>query len=311
MKAKYNLKTTMVHQKAKEKKITTVKKEFSAWILIAPLIFLVFFLIWYPQVMSIYLSFFNLKGYTPQSFVGLKNYINVLSDTLFPKILLNTIKYVLWSLVLGYFLPVIVAIMINEMVHFKTGFKFCIYFPAILPGIAVSLMWYLIYFPDGGGLLNMLLQMIGLPPQEWLQNTKWAIPLLVISMTWKGMPASMLIYLASLQGINQELYEAAIIDGAGVLKRIRTITIPQISGVMLLLLIKQIISVFQVLEQPMAMTSGGPNNATITLSYLAYKEGFEYFRVGPAMAIGNILFVILIVFTSFYFYISRKVDERL
>ncbi|MCI5970080.1 MAG: sugar ABC transporter permease [Oscillospiraceae bacterium] len=292
------------------KKFSLAGKEAEAWLLIAPLLFLVVLLIWYPQIMSFFWSMCDMQGYTPTAFVGLKNYKSILSNTMFVKILLNTLKYVFWSLVIGYLLPLIVAIMMNEMVHFKSGFKTLIYFPHVLPGVAVSLMWYLMYFPDEGGMLNMILALFGAKPMDWLQNEALTIPLIIISTTWKAMPGGMLMYYATLQGVNRDLYEAATIDGAGVLRRLWSITLPQISGTMLLMLINQIIGIFQILEQPMAMTGGGPNNASISLVYWSYKQGFENFRVGPAMAIGNIVFAILIIMTIFYFKLNKKIEAN-
>lgn len=285
-------------------------KEAEAWLLIAPLLFLVVLLIWYPQIMSFFWSMCDMQGYAPTAFVGFKNYRNILSNTMFLKILLNTLKYVLWSLAIGYIAPLLTALMLNETAHFKSGFKSLIYFPHVLPGVAVSLMWYLMYFPDEGGMLNMLLSFFGVKPLEWLQNEALTIPLIIISITWKDMPGGMLMYYATLQGVNRDLYEAATIDGAGVFRRLWSITLPQISGTMLLMLINQIISIFQIMEQPMAMTGGGPNNASISLVYWSYKQGFENFRVGPAMAIGNIVFVILIIMTIFYFKINKKIEAN-
>ena len=286
-----------------------IRREVGAWLLFLPFLFLVFCFVWYPQVKGMILSFYEMQGYNAVRFIGFGNYVQVLKDTMFPKILANTLSYVFWSVVIGYIPPLFVALMLNEMVHMKGTLKSCIYFPTILPVIAASLIWYLMYFPDEGGLLNMIIAKFGVAPMEWLQNAGLAIPLMTISGMWKNMPAAMLLYLASLQGVNRELYEASVLDGAGFIKRLFSITFPQITGIMLLMLIKQIINVFQILEQPMAMTGGGPNNATLSMAYWAYKEGFENFRIGSSMAIGNILFLIILVFTLFYFYLSKKTED--
>lgn len=299
------------NSKNKHRKIGLFGKEFEAWLLLFPLIFVVLLLIWYPQVMSFIWSLCDMQGYTVTGFIGFDNYKSVLTNTMFVKILWNTIKYVIWSLLIGYFAPLVVALMINEMVHFKSGFKTLIYFPHVLPGIAAAIIWYLMLFPDAGGMFNMVLSLFGVEPVGWLQNEKLTIPLIVLTSTWSGMPASMLMYLAALQGVNRDLYEAATIDGAGVARRLWSVTLPQISGMMLLMLINQIIGVFQILEAPMAMTGGGPNNASMSLVYWAYKQGFENFRVGTAMATGNIVFVILIIMTIFYFRLDKKVSENL
>lgn len=292
-------------------KIAIFGKEFEAWLLLLPLLFVVVLLIWYPQVMGIIWSLCDMQGYTVTGFAGFANYKAVLTNTMFAKILWNTVKYVLWSLLIGYLAPLVVALMINEMVHFNSGFKTLIYFPHILPGVAAAIIWYLMLFPDAGGMFNMVLSLFGAQPVGWLQNEKLTIPLIVLTTTWSSMPAAMLMYLAALQGVNRDLYEAATIDGAGVARRLWSITVPQISGMMLLMLINQIISVFQILEAPMTMTGGGPNNASMSLVYWAYKQGFENFRVGTAMATGNIVFVILIIMTIFYFRLDKKVSENL
>lgn len=257
-------------------------------------------------------SFFNMKGYTAGDFCGIDNYRKVLMHTQFLPILWNTVMYVFWSLIIGFLPPLFIAIMINEIVHFKNGFRVLIYIPAVIPGIAAMLMWYFIYYPDQTGLLNMILAKMGQSPYQWLNNPHFAIIGIVIYMTWKGFPATMLLYYASVQGVSVELYEAAIIDGAGPFKRLWHITRPAMEGLLLLNLVRQIINVFQVMEQPLAMTGGGPNGASTSLSYQLYQYGFNSGGngTGQAMALGVIIFMILIVFTIFYFWLNRKVEER-
>ena len=162
------------------------------------------------------------------------------------------------------------------------------------------------------GLLNMLLVKMGMQPFGWLNNPKFVIPGIMIYSTWHGFAGTMLLYYASVQSVSVELYEAALIDGAGVWKRAWNVTRPQIEGILLLNLIRQIIGVFQIMEQPLAMTGGGPNGASISLSYQLYQYGFNSGGkgTGQAMALGVIIFLILIVFTIFYFYLNKKVEER-
>lgn len=287
-----------------------LKNNVSAWMLILPAIVVVYLMIWRPTVMGAVWSFFRMKGYTPKEFIGLENYYEVIKDTQFLPTLFNTVKYVLWSLVIGYLPPVIIATLINEMVHFKSGFKITIYLPAIIPGIAAHLMWYYMYFPDASGLLNMILAKFGLEPYGWLNDERFTIMYIIISSTWHGFAGTVILYFAALQGVSSELYEAAMIDGAGMFSRFWNITIPQISGLLLLNLISQIKSVFQIMEAPLAMTGGGPNNASISVGYQLYKYGFVSGRAGHAMALGVIIFLILIVITCFYFYLQKKVEEN-
>lgn len=300
--------------KTKKKKINNNpflpnSKDLSAWILILPAVLCIYLFIIRPQITGIYWSFFNMRGYKVEDFVGLANYKQVLTDTMFTKTLINTFQYVVWSLILGFLLPIFVAVVLNELVHMRNTFRFCTYFPAVLPGMAVSLLWYLMYYPDQGGLLNMIGSWLGLKPYSWLQDSKNTIMLIVLSMTWNGCGSTAIYYFASLQGVSRELYEAAIIDGAGFVKRFFTVTVPHISGIALLFLVRQIIGVFSIMEQPMQMTDGGPNGASNTLGLMAYKYGFVSIKPQLAMAIGVIMFLILIVFTLFYFYLDKKIER--
>ena len=299
-------KTKIQRLKHRQRLLNDIK----AWIWLLPLVIALYLMVWRPTVMGVVWSFFKMKGYSPQEFIGLQNFIEVIRDTEFLPTMLNSVKYVVLSLIVGFIPPVIMAVMINEMVHFKNGFKLVTYLPAIIPGVAVSLMWYYMYFPDETGLLNMVLNLFGLEPYEWLMDGEFTILYIIISMTWNGAPATMLLYFSALQGINTELYEAAIIDGAGMLRKFWNITLPQLGGVLLLTFVNQIIGVFQVMEQPMAMTGGGPNNASTSVGYQIYKYGFVSGRAGHALALSVITFLILIVMTAFYFKLEKKVSEN-
>ena len=289
-----------------------LRNNIDAWILMLPMVVILYLFVWRPTVMGTVWSFFNMKAYTVKDFCGLDNYIKVLSHTQFVPMLWNTVQYVLWSLVIGFFPPLFIAIMINEIVHFKGGFRVLIYIPAVIPGIAAMLMWYFMYYPDHTGLLNMILGKFGIEPYQWLNDPDFVIVGIIIYSTWKGFAGSMLLYYASLQSVSVEIYEAAIIDGAGPLKRMWHVTRPAMEGLLLLNLVRQIISVFQIMEQPLAMTGGGPNGASTSLSYQLYQYGFNSGGkgTGQAMALGVIIFLILIVFTIFYFWLNKKVEDR-
>lgn len=302
--------------KTKNDTITKVKykqrviKDAKAWMLLLPVVIILYLMIWRPTAMGVFWSFFKMKGYSPTEFIGFRNYLEVIRDAQFLPTMFNTIKYVLWSLVIGFIPPLIIAVLINEVMHFKNGFRIVIYLPSIIPGVAALLMWYYIYFPDASGLLNLILGKFGIAPYGWLNDGRFTILYIIISMTWHSLPVTMLLYFASLQSVSLELYEAATIDGVGMLKRLWHVTIPQISGLLLLQFVSQIISVFQIMEQPMTMTGGGPNNASISLGYQLYKYGFENGRAGHALALGVIVFAILMVMTSFYFYLNKKVEDN-
>lgn len=294
------------------KRKTRFRNDRDAWILMLPMVIILYLFVWRPTVMGSVWSFFDMRGYTVKDFCGFDNYIKVLSHTQFLPMLWNTVKYVFWSLVIGFFPPLFIAIMINEMVHFKNGFRVLIYIPAVIPGIAAMLMWFYMYYPDHTGLLNMILGKFGVEPRQWLNDPDFTILGIVIYMTWKGFAGTMLLYFASLQNVSVELYEAALIDGAGPFKRLWHVTRPGIEGLLLLNVVRQIISVFQVMEQPLAMTGGGPNGASTSLSYQLYQYGFNSGGkgTGQAMALGVIIFLILIAFTIVYFWLNKKVENR-
>ena len=294
----------------KKSKIGALKRvKWIAWLLILPSLVLLYFLVWRPVLSGIFLSFFELKNYEPVKFVGMENYRRVVSDTLFLKTLSNTVKYVLWSLLFGYLTPVVLAVMLNELVHFKGIFKFSIYFPSIVPGAAVSLIWYFMYYPTEAGLLNALRSLVGMQPFVWLQNSAFTIPLIILSLTWQGCGGTMIMYLAALQGINQELYEATKIDGANAWQRIKTVTVPQIWPMMALYLVKQIIGIFQIMQEPLLMTGGEPNNASVSLALSAYRYAFVYFKPQNALAVGTITFMILIMLTFLYVGMNKKMES--
>ena len=286
-----------------------ISRNISGWLLILPSLFLFVLIVWRPIVIGISYSFFSLQGFTPMEFVGLKNFRDVLTDTNFIQTLKNTVMYVFWSLAIGFPLPFICAILLNEMVHMQGYFKITTYLPVIIPSIATCLIWKMVYMDGEGGLLNMLRYYLGLAPANWLSNKSLAIPLIIIAMSWNGFGGTLIMYLATLQGINQELYEAARLDGAGFFGRIIHVLFPHMRGLLLLMLVRQIIGVFNVTEQPLTMTGGGPNGASMSLGLTNYYYAFKYGQYDKSLALGVITFLMLLVLTFIYFGLDKRVDE--
>lgn len=284
-------------------------KNIPGWVLILPSMFLFVMIVWRPIVMGIGYSFFDLKGFTPVDFVGLKNYKDVLTDTNFIQTLKNTVMFVLWSLIIGYPLPFICAVMMNEMIHLKGFFKVATYLPVIIPSIATSLIWKMIYMGGEGGLLNMFLYFFGIGPMDWLANKALTIPLIVIAMSWNGFGSTLIVYLASLQGINKDLYEAATLDGCGFFGKFKAVLFPHMRGILLLNFVRQIIGVFGITEQPLAMTGGGPNGASMSLGLTNYFYAFRYGQYDKALAVGVITFLLLLIWTVVYFVMDKKINE--
>lgn len=281
----------------------------SGWLLAVPTIILFVLLVWRPIGIAIKYAFYDLQGMTPVKFVGLENFRDVLSDTNFIQTLKNTVSYVFWSLVIGLPLPFFSAVMINEMIHGKGFFKFTLYMPVIMPGIVTSLLWTLVYSDGSGGLLNMVRAFFGLEPAMWLSNRNLTIPLIIISMTWNSFGGTMIMYLATLQGVDTALYEAARIDGAGFWTRFKVVLMPHMLPTVLLLAVRQIIGVFNVTEQPMIMTGGGPNGASLSLGLTNYYYAFSYGHFDRSMALGLVTFVMLLGLTFVYYGLEKKISR--
>jgi multiple sugar transport system permease protein len=276
-----------------------VKRDISGWAILIPSLILFGFFIWQPLGFGIVLSFCETIGFRIKGFVGLTNYIEIFRDDVFIKALVNTAYYALWSLLTGYLVPIVIAVILNEITHLKSFFRFSIYFPNMVPAVATLMLWQFLFDP-GQGLLNGLRASLGMAPSEWLQNVHLTIPLLILTLTWRSAGATAIIYIASLQGINQELYEAASLDGAGILKKLKYITIPGLFNIARLMLILQVIFVFQILYEPLIMTGGGPNNASLSMMLLNWNYAFRDVAASKASAIGVIVTLILILLTSVY-----------
>jgi multiple sugar transport system permease protein len=193
------------------------------------------------------------------------------------------------------------------MRHGKGFFRLAFYIPVMLPPIVTVFLWRWLYNPDSG-LLNAILAVFHLPPGLWLENPGTALPALVFVATWSSAGSTVLIYLAALQGIPAALYEATEIDGANLWRRLWHVTLPQIRGIMLLLLVLQIIATMQVFTEPFTITDGGPQNATMTVVLLIYNDAFQQSDFGAASALGILLFLVLAIFTLVYLWFSRRIN---
>lgn len=295
---------------ARERKKTKIntskyKSDIAGWLIILPSILLFAFFVWEPLIESIRLSLYTTKGMEMIEFVGLNNYIDIFSHPDFLAALRNTFIYIFWSLLIGFITPIAIGILLTETVHLKGFFRFGIYFPNIMPGIATVMMWGYFFRPGATGVLNILLSKLGIEPLNWLTNPSWTIPLIIITLTWKGAGSTALIYMANISSINPELYEAATIDGASILKRIRHITIPNIFSLGKTLLILQIITVFQILYEPLIMTNGGPNNASISIMHLVYNYAFRDYNYPKAAALSVVICMALVILSGTYFKITK------
>ncbi len=287
--------------------VAFARRNAAGFLFLLPALVLFAFFVWYPIMYGFVLSFQDnsLFGGTSK-WVGLYNFQRVVTDPNFRIAWGNTLKYSLYGLLFGYVIPVVLAIAINELRYGKAYFRLAFYLPVIIPPLVTVFLWGYMYTPDGG-LLNGLLGLVGIGKQLWLQSPRSALPSLVVVTTWANAGGTMLIYLAALQGIPAELYEAAELDGAGIMRRIWHVALPQIRGVMLIMLILQIIATFQIFTEPFTLTQGGPVNATLTIILLIYNYAFQSADLGAASALSVILFLALVTLSLGYFAITRRI----
>ncbi|NLE69307.1 MAG: sugar ABC transporter permease [Clostridiales bacterium] len=282
-------------------------KDLGAWLIMLPGIALFAFFVWVPLAEAVRMSFYKTQGMRTTEFVGLYNYsYMMLKDPDFWPAVRNSFLYTGWSLVIGFLVPMALAMMIHETKRGKSLFRTAVYLPNMMPALATIFLWKYLFRADQTGYVNMLLGKLGIAPVSWLSNAQLVIPVIVVIMTWKGAGATTLIYLAGLQSISQEIYEAAIIDGAGIWSRIRHITLPQIYNLARTLFILQIIAVFQILYEPMVLTGGGPNNASVSLMQLVFRQAFELGDYAKASSVSVMVSVVLITMTLVYNQLSRK-----
>lgn len=260
--------------------------------------FLIFVLA--PVVASFYLSFSDYELFLPPRLVGWENYRTlILEDPLFWKSLYNTLYYTVFAVPLGVIGSLLIAVLLNQELRGITIYRTVYYLPAVTSGVAVSLLWVWLFNPQFG-LINAILARFGIPGPGWLVDPVWAKPSLILMSLW-GVGGGMVIYLAGLQGIPVQLYEAAEIDGANTWTKFWKITLPMLSPVIFFNLIMGIINSFQVFTQAYVMTGGGPGDATTFYVLYLFRNAFNLLRMGYASAMAWILFIIVLVLTLLQF----------
>ena len=286
---------------------THQRKRLIGYLFLLPAVLSFIYFVWYPLVLTFIMSLqkVNLAGAT--SFVGLSNFKTLFADPVFGQAWRNAGYFTILALLFGYLVPVIVAVLINEVRRGQAFFRIAVYLPKVAPSVAVSILWLWLFDPSLG-LLNTILGWFNIPPSQWLLSSRTALPSLVLMATWAGFGGTAIIYLAGLQGIPEELYEAAEIDGANIWQRAWNITIPQLRPVMAVMFILQILGTMQVFTEPFIMTGGGPNNATMTILLLIYRYAFTYMDMGVASAASLLLFIVLAILSYIYFRLDSRAE---
>jgi multiple sugar transport system permease protein len=251
------------------------------------------------MVASLAMSFFKTDLLSETRFVAFDNYTKLFQDQILAKALFNTAYYSFAMVPSGLTIALMIALVLNQGLRGQSFFRTVYYLPSIVSGVALSVLWAWVFHPDLG-LANGLLSLVGIQGPKWVASEEWAMPAMIIMGLW-GSGGSMLIFLAGLQGIPTELYEAATIDGATAWHRFWSVTLPMMSPTILFSLVMRIIGSWQVFTQAYVMTSGGPNNATLTMVLFVYRQAFQNYRFGYASAAAWLLFLIILVFTVLVF----------
>lgn len=252
-----------------------------------------------PIIISFYYSLTDFDVVRSPIFTGAENYTRLLGDRLFWQSLKVTSIYVFVSTPLALIFSFALAMLMNQQVRWQGLWRTLFYIPTLVPVIASTMLWLWIFNPEFG-LLNTMLRYVGIDGPLWLGHSRWALPSLILMSLWTvGGP--MLIYLAGLQGIPSDLYEAADVDGAGPWSKFRAVTLPMMTPVIFFNLIMNMIGAFQVFAQPFIMTQGGPRYATLFYVLYLYQNAFQFFRMGYAAALAWVLFLVILVLTALVF----------
>jgi multiple sugar transport system permease protein len=263
---------------------------------------------WGPIAQAFVMSVHD-TNFITQTFVGLDNFAKVLGDPLFGTAVRNTAYFALLALIIGYPIPLVLAVIMSELRRSRGLLTALAYLPVVIPPVVAVLLWKVFYNPRPTGLFNSVLDVVGIGPVPWLQSAATVMPSLVLEATWAAAGGTIIIYLAALHSVPPELYDAAEVDGASIWHKIRHVTLPHLRGVLLITLILQIIATSQVFLEPFLFTGGGPANATMTVLLLIYKYAFQNSiggDYGAATALSLMLAAFLAVLSAVYFRLTRS-----
>jgi multiple sugar transport system permease protein len=249
-----------------------------------------------PVVAAFAISFTSWDLLSPPVWIGLDNYREMAADAVFWTALGNTVYFTAVSVPLTLLLALGLATLMNNKLPGINLLRAIYFFPVTASIVAVSLLWAWMYTPNFG-IINYMLSLVGLPTPGWLVDPKTAMPSIIIMSVWRGLGFNIVVFLAGLQSIPRDLYEAAQLDGAGEWNRFRKITVPLLTPTIFFGTVMALITSFQVFEQTYIMTQGGPGNATLTIVYDIFQNGFTFLRMGYASAMSFVLFAILFVIT--------------
>lgn len=258
-----------------------------------------------PVLAAAVISLLDWNLFSPPNWAGLSNFAQLLHDPTFWSALGNTAVFTFTSVPLTIAVSLALALLLNVGIRRIAVFRSLLLLPYATITVAVAFVWVWLYIPHGG-LINSVLGLIGIDGPAWLTSDTWAMPALVIMSVWKSFGFGMVIFLAGLQTIPQQLYEAAMVDGANARRRFVSVTLPMLSPSLLFVVVTSVIGSFQVFDQALIMTNGGPGTATTTLVMYIYRTGFQNYHQGYAAAQSLVLFAFIVVITAGQFLASRR-----
>lgn len=288
------------------------KTKFSAVaIFLGPSLIIITLFFFFPVVSALAMSFTDFDIYALGNidylrFVAFKNYSTLLSDPLFWTAIKNTFYFVIVGGPLSVAASLAAAVLLNsKFIRLKGVFRLIYFLPVVTTHVAVSIVWRYIYHPRFG-LLNYLLGFIGIGPIDWLGDPSWSMPSIILLVVWKNFGYNMVIFIAGLQNIPGELYEAASIEGATAWQQFKNITIPQLAPTTLFISVITMIGYFQLFAEPYVMTQGGPLNSTLSIVLYMYQEGFRWWNIGYSTALAFMLTVIILIGTAIQFKLQKE-----
>jgi len=283
---------------------------YSAYLFLAPALSAIALFFVVPVLAALVMSFtdfdiYALADFDMLRFVGLRNYAELIDNPLFWKALSNTFYFVLVGGPLSVVVSLGAALLVNaRLARFKSLFRTVYFLPVVTTLVAVAVMWRYFYHPRFG-LLNYMLSFVGVDPIDWLGDPGWAMPAIIILAIWKNFGYNMLIFVAGLQNIPDQLYEAARIDGAGFIQTFREITLPMLAPTTVFIVVITMIGYFQLFAEPYVMTQGGPLYSTFSIVMLMYDQGFRWWDMGYAAAVAFVLFFLILLGTIVQLRIQR------
>ncbi len=303
-----------VMQKASSRRWARVRARFnrdglSTLAFLLPLLVIFGLFSWFPIIRAFVMSVQETNLVSEPTFVGLENFTRVLADPLFAIAVRNTAYFALLALIIGFPIPIVLAVIMSEARRGKALMSGLAYLPVVVPPVVSVLLWRFFFAASPNGVFNTFLGWVGLGPLPWLQNAASAMPSIVIEATWAGAGATVIIYLAALLSVPPELYDAAEVDGASIRQKIWHVTLPQLRGVIFVTLILQLIATAQLFTEPFLFTGGGPANATMSVLLLIYRYAFQNSlggEYGMAAALSVMLAAFLGIFTAGYFWLTRS-----